>query len=120
MRYVNGFLCLVMLLFAAVQYNDPDFYLWVPIYLVPAAWAGVAAWRPALLRRRRALAGLAVCLAAALVGAIVAWPAEPGWWQQDVWWDKELVREGMGVMIVTAVLCFAALGGWLARRRERV
>ena len=33
MKIFNLFFCLVFILFAALQYNDPDPYLWVPIYL---------------------------------------------------------------------------------------
>lgn len=33
MKIFNIFFCLVFILFAAVQYNDPDWYVWIPIYL---------------------------------------------------------------------------------------
>jgi len=36
MKLFNIFFCIVFILFAAVQYNDPDPYLWIPIYLYPA------------------------------------------------------------------------------------
>jgi hypothetical protein len=36
MKLFNIFFCIIFVLFAAVQYNDPDPYLWVPIYLYPA------------------------------------------------------------------------------------
>jgi hypothetical protein len=36
MKFFNIFFILVFILFAAVQYNDPDPYLWMPIYLYPA------------------------------------------------------------------------------------
>ncbi len=117
MRYVNGILCLVMLLFAGVQYNDPDFFIWIPAYLVPAVWAGLAAWRPALVGRPRPFAGLAACLGAAAFATVLLWPTEPGWWQKDVWWEKEVVREGMGVMVLTLVLAVVALTAWTKRRR---
>ena len=42
MKVFNIFFILVFILFAAVQYNDPDPYLWIPIYLYPAVlcyWA---------------------------------------------------------------------------------
>ena len=35
MKYVNIACVLLMLLFAGVQYNDPDGFLWAAIYLVP-------------------------------------------------------------------------------------
>ena len=33
MKIFNIFFCLTFILFAALQYNDPDPYIWVPIYL---------------------------------------------------------------------------------------
>jgi hypothetical protein len=36
MKAFNVFFIFVFILFAAVQYNDPDPYLWIPIYLYPA------------------------------------------------------------------------------------
>lgn len=36
MKIFNIVFILVFILFAAVQYNDPDPYLWIPIYLYPA------------------------------------------------------------------------------------
>ena len=50
-RGVNLVLGLVMVGFAAVQYNDPDGPLWSLYYLVPAGWSLAAALRPA--RRHR-------------------------------------------------------------------
>ena len=36
MKYFNYLFVLVFILFAVVQYNDPDPYLWIPIYMYPA------------------------------------------------------------------------------------
>jgi hypothetical protein len=36
MKILNIFFCVVFILFAAVQYNDPDPYVWMPIYLYAA------------------------------------------------------------------------------------
>jgi len=36
MKFFNIFFSVVFILFAVVQFNDPDPYLWVPIYLYPA------------------------------------------------------------------------------------
>lgn len=36
MKYFNYTFVFIFILFAAVQYNDPDPYLWIPIYLYPA------------------------------------------------------------------------------------
>ncbi|MCG8355861.1 MAG: transmembrane 220 family protein [Kiloniellales bacterium] len=117
MRYVNGFLCLLMVLFAAVQYNDPDAALWVPMYLVPAAWAGLAAFRPHKLRNRLPSLALAACTALAVVAAIVLWPQDEGWWRQEVWWESEPAREGMGLMVVVIVMLVVGLT-WSRMRRD--
>jgi len=36
MKFFNIFFSIVFILFALVQYNDPDPYLWIAIYLYPA------------------------------------------------------------------------------------
>jgi hypothetical protein len=104
MRYVHMVLGLLMVAFAAVQYNDPDALLWIVIYLIPAAWAFAAAFRPAQVR---SLAGERLLWASLVVGAattVFYWPTMPGFWRKDVWWVEETAREGMGVMIALAVL----------------
>ena len=118
MRIVNAVLCLMMVAFVAVQYNDPDFLLWAVIYAVPAAWAGLAAWRPARLLTPPATIGLGTCLLAAFAGLVYWWPSEADWWRQEVWWESETSREGMGMMIVTFVLLVVALTRWLRRAKD--
>jgi hypothetical protein len=116
MRYLNGFFCVVLVLFAIVQYNDPDFALWIPVYAIPAAWAGVAALRPWALQDRLATLGLAACVIVAVLGTAYMWPTAPGWWRQEVWWENELAREGMGLMIVTIALLTVVASRWRAGR----
>ena len=36
LKFFNIFFCIAFILFAAVQYNDPDPYVWMPIYLYTA------------------------------------------------------------------------------------
>lgn len=36
MKIFNLVFCVLFILFAAVQYNDPDPYIWIPLYLFPA------------------------------------------------------------------------------------
>jgi hypothetical protein len=43
MKIFNIILTVLFVLFAVVQYNDPDPWLWVPIYLFPAVTCGFAA-----------------------------------------------------------------------------
>ena len=53
LRSLNGLLALAMIVFAAVQYNDPDGPLWAVYYGVPALLALVAGFRYRLLQRFR-------------------------------------------------------------------
>jgi hypothetical protein len=41
---------------------------------------------------------------AGLVLVVVLWPPAEQWWRTDVWWESEASREGMGLMLATAVL----------------
>jgi hypothetical protein len=41
---LNGFFCIAFVLFAYVNLNDGDSWLWVPIYLVAAICCGLAAF----------------------------------------------------------------------------
>lgn len=116
MKLVNGTLAAIMVLFAVAQYNDPDYYLWIPVYLVPAGWLAASVLRPAIFDGRGARLALWACLALSLVATVANWPQEAGFWRKDVWWQSELAREGMGLMIVTVCLALAAL---TASRRAR-
>jgi len=40
LRIFNIFFCIIFIFFAALQYNDPDPYVWMPIYL----YAAVLCW----------------------------------------------------------------------------
>jgi hypothetical protein len=104
MKYLFATLALLMGLFAAVQYNDPDGPLWMVLYGVPAIWALVAVIRPYWLAGTMPLALLGVCLFIGLILVVVLWPPEEEWWRTEVWWESEESREGMGLMIATGVL----------------
>jgi len=43
MKIFNIFFCFTFIVFAALQYNDPDPYVWMPIYLYAAALCALAA-----------------------------------------------------------------------------
>jgi hypothetical protein len=45
MKVFNIIFCLLFIVFAALQYNDPDPYLWMPIYLYAAVLCWLAAKR---------------------------------------------------------------------------
>ena len=118
MKYVNIALGIVMVLFAVVQYNDPDALLWIVIYLIPALWSGVAAFRLSTLRDGRVFAGLGATLLAAVIGTAYYWPDVAGWWRREIWWEVETAREGMGMMLVTLTLLIALLTGLKARSKQ--
>ena len=40
MKIFNFIFCIIFILFAALQYNDPDPYVWIPIYM----YAAVLCW----------------------------------------------------------------------------
>jgi hypothetical protein len=40
MKIFNLFFCILFILFAALQYNDPDPYIWIPVY----GYAAVLCW----------------------------------------------------------------------------
>jgi hypothetical protein len=107
MRYVNIALGLVMLAFAAVQYNDPDAPLWIAIYMVPGAWAFAAAFRLQKVRSPVGMKWLWASVAVGFAAMIYYWPEMPGFWRKEVWWVEETAREGMGVMIGFGVLLVA-------------
>ena len=43
MKISNIFFCIVFIIFAGLQYNDPDPYIWIPIYLYTAVLCALAA-----------------------------------------------------------------------------
>ena len=104
MKYLFAVLAVLMGLFAAVQYNDPDGALWAVLYGVPAIWAGLAWLRPHLLAGPLARGLLGACVLAGLVLVVVLWPPAEEWWRTDVWWESEASREGMGLMLAAGVL----------------
>lgn len=107
MRILAGILCVILVLFTVVQYNDPDFVFWGAIYGIGAVWTGFAALSPATLTWGGARAMMALCVAAALYGVVYFYPTTEGFWRQDVWWETETAREGMGMMIVLIALLVA-------------
>lgn len=112
---LNLVLALLMLVFAAVQYNDPDWALWVVYYVVPAFWALAAALRRRPFQRVQWLGWLWACVAGWTALVVYYWPQAPGFWRKDVWWNDETAREGMGLMIALAVLLIALVTAYRKR-----
>ncbi len=117
MRYVYIGLGALMLLFAGVQYNDPDGLFWAIIYLIPALFAIAAAIRPAALGAGAGQAVLLATILAAAAAMVYYWPRTEQFWRIDVWWHTETAREGMGLMVCLIVLLVAWAGSRSAARR---
>ncbi|MEC5292277.1 transmembrane 220 family protein [Aurantimonas sp. C2-6-R+9] len=109
MRVINGVFCVILVLFVAVQYNDPDAPLWMLMYGVAAFWCGAAAFRPFWLAHSPARELLASSVVIGLALMVWYWPETPGFWKEEVWWNTETAREGMGVMIAFAGVVVAAI-----------
>ena len=43
MKVFNIFFCIIFIVFAGLQYNDPDPYVWVPIYMYTSVLCWLAA-----------------------------------------------------------------------------
>jgi hypothetical protein len=63
-RYLNLSLAIIFALFAALQYNDPDPYIWIPIYVYAAALCYLA-FRGKFYKKAF-LAGILICMAYAV------------------------------------------------------
>ena len=107
MKITCALLLALMLLFAAVQHDDPDGALWAAVYAVPAAAMLAALARPALLATGPGRAALGLALAALAVGTWMLWPERDGFWRREVWWEEETVREGLGMAVALAVTAVA-------------
>jgi hypothetical protein len=125
MRYVFAVLALVMAIFTALQYNDPDGPLWMLYYGVPTVWCGLAAFRPQAVSSQNGRLLLALCLVAAVALTIWYWPPVGGFWHEEIWRMSgavqgaviaEQAREGMGIMLATAVLLAVFAASFRGRR----
>lgn len=81
MRLFSGVMTILFIGFAVVQYNDPDPYIWVPIYLFPAVVS-------AIIFTRRKISPFLLILgsAAFFVGGFFQWPAH---------WEGVALKNGM-------------------------
>lgn len=120
MRIVHGLLLLVMLLFIAVQFNDPDGLLWAGIYGVPSLMMLVAIMRPQWFSMPTGRVLRWVAVAALAAGIVYFWPKTSGFWRQEVWWETETAREGMGIMIAFLVAASAFLASAATGKKAKV
>lgn len=119
MRVLNGIFGTLLILFAAVQWNDPDGPVWMLIYGIGAFWCWLATLRPSIFTVPMVAFPFFACFAGAMAGMIYFWPNITNWWDIDVWWPEitgEPAREGMGMMVLVVCLSAAA---WVAYRERR-
>ncbi len=110
MRALLGLLLVLLILFGAVQYNDPDGLLWMGVYAVPAIWCGMGLFWLNAFRHKTVIALFWASVMMSVVGVVCFWPMTPQFWTKEVWYNVETAREGMGLMIVFIVLllvCFS-------------
>jgi hypothetical protein len=110
MRTVHVVLCGILLLFAALQYNDPDWYYWGSVYLLAAIWSCLAGLAPHLMRSSLvARIGAPLSIVSFLLGFVsLAGQVGPGWIH------NEEARESLGYLICGVT---TGLAVWDARRR---
>ena len=114
MKRVNIFLSVIFFLFALLQYNDPDPYLWIPIYL----FAAFLCWQASRGKFQASLyiIGMLVCLVYGTYlffdkNGVLAWANEHAAeslvhsMKADKPWIEES-REFGGLLIVFIALLF--------------
>lgn len=118
MRTLNVMICLIFLLFAGWQYNDPDPYIWIPIYGFVALAYGLAAFGMEM-PYKILVSGLILMTMYMLtyIPDLYRWiqmgePSIVDTMQAERPWI-ELTREGFGLM-----LC-VAFTGWRVRLARR-
>jgi hypothetical protein len=122
-RIFFGVWCLLFLLFAYWQWNDPDPLIWIGIYGYAALMCGLAAAGRFLLPLL--LAGVLLGIAGFFYmypGGIGDWIAQE-WQQQDLSMKTqhmEEARESFGLLIVALILGVAAWVGWRQQKGRGV
>lgn len=109
---------LLFLLFAYWQWNDPDPWLWIPVYALAALLSAMAA------RGLYSLPVLSVYIIICLAGFAYLYPGAIGEWIQQEWEQQDLSmktqhmeegRESFGLLIVVLVMAVALYFGWRSR-----
>lgn len=100
-RVIIWFLVFMFVAFAAVQYNDPDPWIWISVYMV-AAILGLASMRSKL--NPILYVGMALICA---IWAVFQWPAQwEGLGESMLNENTEHAREALGLCICAAANIF--------------
>ncbi|AHM58536.1 hypothetical protein D770_01310 [Flammeovirgaceae bacterium 311] len=114
-RIFFGLWCLFFLLFAFWQWNDPDPWLWMTLYVAAAVLCALAA------AGRFPMPVLIPLIIACFIGAVYLFPSSvSGWVQQELeqqdlsmkTYSMEEARESFGLLVVAVILSVAAIFGW--------
>ena len=120
MRVVHVVLSAILVFFAALQYNDPDWYYWGLVYLLAAAWSFVAARTPERLGAWPLVRiGGLICVILFLAGFVsLASNIGPGWIH------NEEAREALGYLICAGTTALAVFDAqrqtWSVTERGRL
>ena len=103
MQIVHACSLAMLIFFAALQYNDPDWYYWGPVYLLAAAWSWLALRRPERFRSwPLARFGAPISIVGFLLAFVsLASYLGPGWIH------IEEAREAFGYLICAVATSFA-------------
>ena len=106
---ISGVLALMFVVFATLQYNDPDPLIWISIYGMIAVLMITNIWR-----RIPVMISIAT-MVAALAGCYFLWPQEyqglSG--KMDSRPNVELARESLGLLISAVACLYLWLRGWM-------
>jgi Na+/proline symporter len=104
-RYISLIFAFVFVVFVVVQYNDPDWYLWIPIYLFPAILCFLTFRNKGNFRLNIG------SMIASFIGAVYLWPQEfKGilFEMNDRVPEIELARESLGLVVCGIALAIAS------------
>jgi len=96
-RWLDLVFALYFLGVAALQWNDPDPWLWMPLYVL-FSWGCLSEWRGKPLPSKLKL----TVVGAALIWGTLLWSLTPAYDSQ--WIEVETLREAVGLLIVA--LCY--------------
>lgn len=119
---VFGFFSILFIIFASVQFNDPDPVIWVSIY-------GIAAILSAFMAFQKFYFYMYLTAAiVGLIGGLYFFPPSVTNWMVQEWEQGNLsmktaemegARESFGLLFISAVMFFAAYISWVLQKRKK-